>query len=118
MKPPRNEPSFEFFTSETPFTTRHFTVFFNEDGAVEKTFTESIYSITKYTALENVVLSIDEPTGNLDRDTQNEIMEIFRELTARGKCAILVSHSPEVAEMCDERYELTKISGKNNKKRM
>jgi ABC-type lipoprotein export system ATPase subunit len=25
---------------------------------------------------------------------------------------ILVSHSPDVAEMCDERYELVKISGK------
>ena len=29
---------------------------------------------------------------------------------------ILVSHSPEVAEMCDERYELVKISGKNRRK--
>ena len=33
-----------------------------------------------------------------------------------GKCVILVSHSPDVADMCDQTYELTKISGK--KKRM
>ena len=58
------------------------------------------------------VILADEPTGNLDVDTQKEIMEIFRELADRGKCVILVSHSPEVAEMCDERYELVKISGK------
>ena len=45
-----------------------------------------------------------------------EIMEIFRSLAGAGKCVILVSHSPEVAEMCDERYELTKISGKAKKK--
>ena len=59
------------------------------------------------------IILADEPTGNLDRDTQNEIMEIFRSLAKEGKCVILVSHSAEVAEMCDERYELTKISGKN-----
>ena len=62
------------------------------------------------------IILADEPTGNLDRDTQKEIMEIFRDLTNRGKCVILVSHSPDVAEMCDERYELVKISGKNRRK--
>ena len=61
------------------------------------------------------IILADEPTGNLDRDTQREIMEIFRELTNQGKCVILVSHSPEVADMCDERYELVKISGKKRK---
>ena len=61
------------------------------------------------------IILADEPTGNLDRDTQREIMEIFRELTNQGKCVILVSHSPDVADMCDERYELVKISGKKKK---
>ena len=60
------------------------------------------------------IILADEPTGNLDTETQNEIMAIFRELTNQGKCVILVSHSPDVAEMCDERYELVKIS--RNKK--
>ena len=58
------------------------------------------------------IILADEPTGNLDRDTQKEIMDIFRDLANQGKCVILVSHSPDVAEMCDERYELVKISGK------
>ena len=62
------------------------------------------------------IILADEPTGNLDRDTQKEIMDIFRDLTDRGKCVILVSHSPDVAAMCDERYELTKISAKDEKK--
>ncbi len=52
------------------------------------------------------IILADEPTGNLDIDTQNEIMEIFRRLTDEGKCVILVSHSPEVAKMCDVRYIL------------
>ena len=62
------------------------------------------------------IILADEPTGNLDRETQKEIMDIFRELADNGKCVILVSHSPDVAEMCDERYELTKISGKSKKR--
>ena len=42
-------------------------------------------------------------------------MDIFRELANQGKCVILVSHSPDVAAMCDECYELTKISGNKKK---
>lgn len=52
------------------------------------------------------IILADEPTGNLDTETQNEIMEIFRRLANEGKCVILVSHSPEVAKMCDVRYVL------------
>lgn len=55
------------------------------------------------------IILADEPTGNLDTETQNEIMNIFLELTNQGKCVILVSHSPEVAVKCDERYELLKL---------
>ena len=55
------------------------------------------------------IILADEPTGNLDVDTQNEIMEIFRRLADQGKCVILVSHSPSVAAMCDERYTLKKL---------
>ena len=61
------------------------------------------------------IILADEPTGNLDRDTQKEIMDIFRELANQGKCVILVSHSPDVADMCDEKYELTKMSGKKKR---
>ena len=62
------------------------------------------------------IILADEPTGNLDFGTQKEIMDIFRDLTNQGKCVILVSHSPDVASMCDECYELTKISAKDKKK--
>ncbi len=52
------------------------------------------------------IILADEPTGNLDGDTQDEIMQIFHKLTEQGKCVILVSHSPQVASMCDVTYEL------------
>ena len=50
--PPPNDQGFEFITPETPFATRHFTVFFDKQGEVAKTNTESIYSITEKTAIE------------------------------------------------------------------
>ena len=62
------------------------------------------------------IILADEPSGNLDSETQEEIMEIFRELANSGKCVILVSHSPTVAEMCVECYELKKIGGKSKKR--
>ncbi|MBQ9750624.1 MAG: HAMP domain-containing histidine kinase [Clostridia bacterium] len=50
--PPRNEQGFEFITPETPFSTRHFTVFFDKHGNVARTNTESIYSISEETAID------------------------------------------------------------------
>ena len=50
--PPDEEHRFDFITPETPFSTRHFTVFFDRNGEVNQTFTESIYSIDKDTAIE------------------------------------------------------------------
>lgn len=61
------------------------------------------------------IILADEPTGNLDHDTQQEIMDIFRELAEQGKCVILVSHSPEVASMCDECYELKRTQKRAKK---
>jgi len=52
------------------------------------------------------VILADEPTGNLDSDTQHEIMAIFRRLADEGKCVIVVTHSPEVAELADQIYEI------------
>ena len=51
-KLPRNEQKFDFITPETPFATRHFTVFFDKKGKVAGTFTESIYAIDEDTAIE------------------------------------------------------------------
>ncbi len=50
--PPKNEQDFAFITPETPFSTRHFTVFFDKQGAVARTNTEAIYSITDEVAVE------------------------------------------------------------------
>lgn len=55
----------------------------------------------------NFILA-DEPTGNLDGETQDEIIEILRKLADSGKCVIIVTHSPTVAKKSDIVYQLTK----------
>jgi putative ABC transport system ATP-binding protein len=39
----------------------------------------------------------DEPTGNLDTRTSNEIMEIFSEIQAAGNTVVLVTHEEDIA---------------------
>ena len=63
-------------------------------------------AIARAISFDPDIILADEPTGNLDVETQEEIMQIFRKLANDGKCVIIVSHSPEVAKMCDVRYIL------------
>ena len=43
------------------------------------------------------IILADEPTGNLDSQTSDEIMTFFKELNASGITIILVTHEPDVA---------------------
>ena len=40
----------------------------------------------------------DEPTGNLDTKTSEEVMEVFQKLNAEGKTIVLITHEKDIAE--------------------
>lgn len=63
-------------------------------------------AIARALSYDPEIILADEPTGNLDTETQNEIMAIFRKLAENGKCVIIVTHSPDVSKMCDTVYSL------------
>lgn len=65
-------------------------------------------AIARAMSFDPDVILADEPTGNLDMDTQEEIMSIFRGLAASGKSIIIVTHSPKVAELSDEVLSIQK----------
>lgn len=44
----------------------------------------------------------DEPTGALDTKTGLQIMSLFEELNNSGTTIILITHEPEIAELCDK----------------
>ena len=88
-KPPINEPSFDFITPETPFATRHFTVFFDENGNVENAFTESIYSITEDAAVKYAKEALD---GKSERGwMSNYRYKVFS--TEHGRAVVFVDGS-------------------------
>ena len=60
-------------------------------------------AIARAIASNSPIIVADEPTGNLDEDTEEKIIEIFRELAhAQNKIVIIVTHSRRVADHADE----------------
>src|SRR2546430_2287454 len=52
------------------------------------------------------LLLADEPTGNLDSRTGEEIVGLFTELHGRGNTIILVTHEPKLAARCPRAVRL------------
>ena len=65
--------------------------------------------IARALAHDPTLVIADEPTGNLDKDTEAKILKIFETLAHKeGKCVIIVTHSKRVAAIADEMWELDK----------
>ena len=66
-------------------------------------------AIARALASDAPVILADEPTGNLDADTAEEITAVLKESAhALGKCVVVVTHSGEVAKQADVVLEIKK----------
>jgi putative ABC transport system ATP-binding protein len=54
-------------------------------------------AIARAMANDPVLLLADEPTGNLDSRTSEDILAVFHELHGRGRAIVMVTHEEEVA---------------------
>ncbi|MDH6513783.1 putative ABC transport system ATP-binding protein [Streptomyces sp. SAI-135] len=66
-------------------------------------------AIARALACDIDILFADEPTGNLDKDTAQGIIDIFRELAhEQGTCVVVVTHSQQLAAQSDRILNLRK----------
>jgi putative ABC transport system ATP-binding protein len=64
------------------------------------------------------IILADEPTGNLDTKTGDEIMKMLKELNQQGKTIILVTHNPDLTKLANKVIKLKDgkiIDNKNSK---
>lgn len=57
-------------------------------------------AIARALVTDPVLILADEPTGNLDTKTSDEVMELFESLHQQGQTIVLVTHEPDIALKC------------------
>lgn len=57
-------------------------------------------AIARALATDPAILLADEPTGNLDSKSTEEIIGLFKALHEEGRTIIMVTHEPDVAKHC------------------
>jgi putative ABC transport system ATP-binding protein len=70
--------------------------FANKLPALVSTGQQQLAAIARAMACDPPLLVADEPTGNLDTRSANAIIDLFEELSRRGKTILMVTHDPSL----------------------
>jgi len=70
--------------------------FANKLPVLVSTGQQQLAAIARAMACDPPLLVADEPTGNLDTKSANVIIDLFEELSRRGKTVLMVTHDPSL----------------------
>jgi ABC-type lipoprotein export system ATPase subunit len=59
-------------------------------------------AIARALATDPAIILADEPTGNLDSRSAENVLNIFERLAARGKTILIVTHDPSITQRTDQ----------------
>ncbi|GIF22055.1 putative ABC transport system ATP-binding protein [Actinoplanes tereljensis] len=63
-------------------------------------------AVARALVTEPALLLADEPTGNLDSHSTEDVLTVFDELRAAGRTIVLITHEPEVGARADRLIKL------------
>ncbi|MGC9960318.1 MAG: ATP-binding cassette domain-containing protein [Acidimicrobiales bacterium] len=64
-------------------------------------------AVARVLAGEHDVIIADEPTAELDADSRERVLRLLLDVAGRGRLVVIATHDPEVADCCDDWWELS-----------
>jgi putative ABC transport system ATP-binding protein len=63
-------------------------------------------AVARALAMDPDIVLADEPTGNLDTTSGQDILSLFRELWEQGRTMIVITHDPALARRASRVVEI------------